>query len=289
MRYLFEKQESLNNPVDSFLYDASEREFPVKLHWHFYAEFIFALKGTLDVNADGVLYKLKEGEMIVLYPSSVHSISSSDKTPPVFAGLKLDLNKYPGSRFYAPSTADIFKYAKANHMPIVFGKKDAEQIHCEEIFRHCIDEMEHYYYGTDVMLKAEVYRLIFGIVRKWIDAGLNMSDCPIPPRDSYGIENISEYIDMHLHENIKVRDIAEKCHISYSGFASKFREHYGMSCKDYIERMRLYKAEEYLLYTDMVVGEISQKTGFSDSSHFIRSFKNYKGLTPKQFRVQRKR
>ena len=62
-----------------------------------------------------------------------------------------------------------------------------------------------------------------------------------------------------------------------------------MSCKEYIEQMRIFKAEEFLLFTDYDLNYISQETGFSDCSHMIKSFKAIRGVTPKQFRLNRKR
>ena len=94
---------------------------------------------------------------------------------------------------------------------------------------------------------------------------------------------------MHLQDNLKVKDLAAVCHISYSGFAGKFKEQYGMSCKEYIERMRMFKADEYLLFTDMDISEISRLTGFNDSSHFIHAFRRYKGITPKRYRLMRQK
>ena len=79
---------------------------------------------------------------------------------------------------------------------------------------------------------------------------------------------------------------SEKCNMSYSGFAAKFHDLYGMTCKEYIEKMRIFKAEEYLLFTDNDLAFISEKTGFADTSHFIRIFKKHRGITPKQFRKQ---
>ena len=115
-------------------------------------------------------------------------------------------------------------------------------------------------------------------------------DCaPAPGRGVslvYGIENIAEYIDSRLEEKIRVDEIAKICHMSYSGFAAKFREQYGMSCKEYIERMRIFKSEEYLLFTDHDLTYISRLTGFADCSHFIRTFRKYRGMTPKQFRMK---
>ena len=289
MHYLFEKQDSLNTPIECFIFDASKGIFPVRPHWHYFAEFIFMLRGSAEMTSDDRAYIVHEGDLIFFHPSSVHSIFSADGNCPLYAVFKFDLLKFPSIASYAPSSADIFRYARSNNMRIHFDRTLADSIKCKDIFTDCINEINNYQYGSDVIVRSQIYRLIFGIVRQWISAGLDISECPVSANSPYGIENITEYIDSHLEESIKVGDIADECHLSYSGFAAKFREQYGVSCKEYIERMRIFKAEEYLLFTDYDLSFISQQTGFSDCSHFIRSFKKYRGITPKQFRLQKKR
>ena len=289
MSSLFEKQDSLNSPIETFIFDTEKMSFPVKPHWHYFAEFIYVINGKAAVTCDGIQYDVSEGEFIILYPSAVHSIMSIDGKPILFAGLKFDPAKFQNSSSYAPSVTAVFRYARSKDMQIHFSSSESEKLNCREIFFDCVKETEHYLYGRDIILRAQIYRLIFGIVRKWIASGLDINGCPASSADVFGIENIAEYIDSCLDENIRVTDIADKCHMSYSGFAVKFREQYGMSCKEYIERMRIFKAEEYLLFTDHDLTFISQQTGFSDCSHFIRSFKRQRGLTPKQFRMSKKR
>jgi YesN/AraC family two-component response regulator len=61
---------------------------------------------------------------------------------------------------------------------------------------------------------------------------------------------------------------------------------YGVSCKEYIECFRIFKVEDFLLFTDFDLTYISQETGYSDCSHMIKQFKKYRGITPKQFRLK---
>lgn len=288
MSSLFERQDSLNSPIETFIFDTEKRDFPVKQHWHYFAEFIYILKGRAEVTCDGRAYTVSEGELIIFYPSSVHSIFSADGSPVLFAGIKFDSAKFQNISSYVPSVTAILRYARTKDMQIHFNAEQAGTLHSREIFSDCIRETEQCLYGRDIMLRSQIYRLILGIVRQWISLGLDINSCPMSSTEIYGIENIAEYIDRRLEENIRVADIAEKCHMSYSGFTAKFREQYGMNCKEYIERMRIFKAEEYLLFTDHSLMYISQQTGFSDCSHFIRCFKKHIGLTPKQFRLSKK-
>lgn len=286
MSSLFEKQDSLNSPIETFMFDSVKNPLPVKQHWHYFAEFLYIVRGTAAVTCGDLSYSVTAGELIIIYPSAVHSIYSAGSEPLQFIGIKFDPVTFPNTSSYAPSVTAVFRYARANNMQIHFTREQAEALNCREIFSDCLKETEQFLYGMDIMLRANIYKTIFGIIRLWVDAGLDMNRCPVNSADIYGIENIAEYIDKRLEENIRVTDIAEKCHMSYSGFAAKFREQYGMSCKEYIERMRIFKSEEYLLFTDHDLTFISQQTGFSDCSHFIRTFRKYRGQTPKQFRVK---
>lgn len=288
MSSLFEKQDSLNSPIETFIFDTEKMNFPVRQHWHYFTEFIYLLKGRAVITCDGRSYIVSEGELIIFYPSSVHSIDSADNSPVLFAGIKFDPAKFQNTSSYVPSVTAILRYARTKDMQIHFNARQAEMLHSREIFSDCVRETGQCLYGRDIMLRAQIYRLILGIVRQWISLGLDINSCPISPTEIYGIEDIAEYIDRRLEENIRVADIAEKCHMSYSGFAAKFREQYNMSCKEYIERMRIFKAEEYLLFTDHNLTFISLQTGFADCSHFIRCFKKHTGLTPKQFRLSKK-
>ncbi len=101
---------------------------------------------------------------------------------------------------------------------------------------------------------------------------------------SLSFYHILEYIDIHSAEKLEVSDLASRCHLSYSHFARLFRDNYGRSCKEYINYIRLNKADELLMHTNYDISYIASRTGFFDSSHFIKAYKEWKGITPKQQR-----
>ncbi len=288
MSGLFEKSDSLNTPIECFVFDAGQNIFPVKPHWHYFAEFIYMLDGRAEMRCGDCSYILNKGETIIFHPSAVHSIYPADSCLPVYAVLKFDINRFNLTPAYAPKLRDIFKYAEKNGMKILFNREVSEKIECGRIWTACLSEFNNYKYGRDLVLQANIYELLMNIIRLWLADGMIIDSRLIPRAEDYVIENITEYIDLFLSENLRAADIAEQCGLSYSCFAKKFREQYGMSCKQYIERMRLYKAEEFLVFTDFDLNYISQETGFSDCSHLIKSFKKYKGVTPKQFRTSRR-
>lgn len=288
MHYLFEKNDSLNTPVECFVFDASCEYFPVKSHWHYFEEIIYMLEGSAEMYSNEKKYILNEGDMIFFHSKAVHSIYANGGGALKYAVLKFDINRFTMTSDYAPRLRDIFKCAEKNNADIFFESADTVKMDCGRIFSSCIKEMKTQNYGYDLVLDMHIYNLMMNIIRKWLEKGLVIDGKSFSDTDEYDIDTVTEYIDEHIQENIKVSELAAMCGMSYSGFAAKFSRLYGMSCKEYMERIRIFKAEEFLRFTDLDLTYISQETGFCDCSHMIKSFKRIRGTTPKQFRMNLK-
>ncbi len=286
MSYLFEKADSLNTPIECFIFNASKESFPVRPHWHYFCEIIYILEGCANMQYNDTLYSLQKGDMILFHPRTIHSITAENAGSLKYVVLKFDINKFNISSPYAPKLRTIFKQAEQQQINVFFDAKQAIQLNAPFLFQNCLSEIQDRHYGYDLMLQNHIYSLLMNIVRHWLTCGfvIQMDTA----ESDYDIDSITEYIDACMGEELRVTDVAAKCNMSYSNFAKKFQENYGMSCKEYIERMRIFKVEEFLLFTDHPLNYICQETGFSDCSHLIKSFKHYRGVTPKQFKLSHK-
>lgn len=285
MLNLYEESDLLHNPFECFYCDSKYAIFPISPHWHYYMELVFVLKGTVNVHVENKEYIVSEGEMIVLHPKLVHAFYLINNQPVSMAGIKLDINSMTFTSSYSPRLSSIFHLAQKKKESILIDKKYVEEEQIKAIFHNCISETENNKYGYDIIIFGHLYHLLILIIRYWQNTGFTIDAKTFSEEENYDIFNILPYISNHLDSNLRVNDIAASCGLSYSYFAKKFLEVYGKSCKEYIEDMRIYKAEELLLFTDFDLSYISQLTGFSDCSHLIKSFKQHKNITPKQFRM----
>ena len=62
----------------------------------------------------------------------------------------------------------------------------------------------------------------------------------------------------------------------------------GAGTKEYITRIRLDKAKSLIENTDLSIAEISDMTGFTSQSYFSTAFKNFTGMTPSQYKKQKR-
>lgn len=285
MNQLFEYGDIINNPMECFYFDSEHNSFPVHAHWHYYMEIIYMLEGVADITADAESYRLFPGDMILFHPQAVHAIDA--EVPVRYAVLKFDvniMNSFPNS---ALKFRYIFRHAKANDMTVFFPADIFPAGLISSLFEKCIYEMHHQSYGSNQLIQTKINELLIEIIRFWIREGFFMENASFHEED-YTIYTITEFIDKHLDSGLTVPDVAKACNMSYSYFAKKFPTVYGKTCKEYMEELRLYKVEEYLLFTNFDLNYIAQETGFSDCSHMIKSFKKRHSLTPKQYRDTRR-
>ena len=286
MYFLYEEGDVLNRPVECFYFDTDSRFFPIRPHWHFYMELIYMMEGSAEMTCGSEKYTASKGDMVLFHPKAVHSISSPDGSFARYAVIKLDISRMSLTTSYAPKQRSIFRSAEKKGMNIYFPASEAAGFDAERVFLNCVSEMHRQSYGFDLMIRTDLYGLLLGIIRCWQSHGFSVDSEAYTEDSRYDIYNITEYIDEKLSEGVQVSDVAARCGMSYSYFAKKFLSVYGKTCKEYIEEMRIIKAEEFLVFTDFDLNRISQETGFSDCSHLIKSFKKLRGTTPKQFRMK---
>lgn len=60
-----------------------------------------------------------------------------------------------------------------------------------------------------------------------------------------------------------------------------------MTIHQYILQRRIYEAKKMLIDTKISINDLAQQVGFSTASNFIRCFKKYVNMTPKQYRDEK--
>ncbi|MBO5209023.1 MAG: AraC family transcriptional regulator [Lachnospiraceae bacterium] len=291
MNYLYESADILNSPYEAFLFDTACEIFPIKPHWHYFVEIIYMIEGTSFVESNQKEYYVSEGDLILFHARDVHAIYAASSNPLKYLVLKFDINRLSINSSYTPKLSAILQFArKSEQADIVFPAHRLQNLPIRERFETCIREIDTKDYGYDVRIHGEISSLLIEMIRIWQADGLHIKELfSIGSETESSIQNITEYIDNHSNESLRVEELAAMCHMSYSHFAKCFKELYGRSCKDYIELIKIEKGEELLLFTDSSLSEISQETGFSDCSHFIKTFRKWKDITPGQYRLQQRR
>lgn len=90
-------------------------------------------------------------------------------------------------------------------------------------------------------------------------------------------------IDRNLATGITASDIYSIAGLSSTSVERVFREKFNMPVISYIQMKRMEKATDLLRTTQMLTKEIAAAVGFASPQYFCRAFKDYHGMSPKEF------
>ena len=94
-----------------------------------------------------------------------------------------------------------------------------------------------------------------------------------------------QYIHRHFDESdMSLSGAAEVIGVSPNHLSRIFSQKTGNTFIEYLTEVRMDKAKDLLLATDLPAAEIGMKVGYSDPHYFYYSFKKSQGMTPKEFR-----
>lgn len=98
------------------------------------------------------------------------------------------------------------------------------------------------------------------------------------------VQKCVDHIDKHLHESLRVEDLAKLCGLCTRSISRKFKEETGLSISDYISREKIQEAKYLLSNSDYTLAEISSCLQYNSQSYFTQKFKEACGVTPQKYR-----
>ncbi|WP_168118539.1 AraC family transcriptional regulator [Paenibacillus sp. HB172176] len=104
-------------------------------------------------------------------------------------------------------------------------------------------------------------------------------------RPSDGItEKILDYVRHHYDEDISLTVLSDLFGLPEAQISQLFRKQAGITFTEYVTSIRISRAKELLLATDMKVADIACRMRYNNAQNFIRVFKRVTGVTPGEFR-----
>ncbi len=240
------------------------QKFPNHFHEHYVIGFIEGGKRYLWCKSGE--YELSRGDLILFNPRDNHYC-----TP--LAGQALDY--------------------RAINISIATMKKAVSEVICKDFIPHFKQNVLHQsditcalsdvydaVVGNEPKLQKEeaFFFLIEQLVREYGEP-VRESDHLTPNTQ---IKMLCAYMEEHFSENITLDELLSMTNLSKSYLLRSFTKQVGVSPYRYLQTIRLNKAKKFL-EAGMMPIEASLAAGFSDQSHFTNYFKEFIGLTPKQY------
>lgn len=169
---------------------------------------------------------------------------------------------------------------------------------CEETSRQFMEEMKNInIYENSIQLQnlTQYLTAVFPICMNQLSSPDDFStyfrkltDSLLNPKKTqeFDIKQILSYIQQHYAEDISINALASEFHISPNYLSSRFRKETGIRFTDYLTNLRMSRASQLLVETNLQIKEIASLIGYYTTSHFIRTFVKTRGITPAEYRSQ---
>lgn len=248
----------------------------IDLHSHNEFEFIFVLEGSIDVYIENEVYSLKESDVILINAYEIHSIKQIEEKNMILV-LKVDPDFYN-------DCFPRFKNLRFHCKSIPYDSLEIEKF---DIIRSYISNI-----ALNIIKKNKGYELMVGSYLYLLgDHLLNNYSHEVVDikkhdnnRDITRINNIINYINKNLSRNITLKEIAEKYHLNYHFLSHFIKDKIGMSFQEYLNKIRLDRAENMLANSNSNISDIAISTGFSSTSYFNKLFKKKYKCSPSEYR-----
>ncbi len=104
--------------------------------------------------------------------------------------------------------------------------------------------------------------------------------------NSYVVTQIQEYIAAHIYEKINIKRMSEELSYSPAYLGKVFQNEKNLSINEFINKVKIRKAQKMILETDASLNMISDTLGFSSVQYFCLVFKKVSGLPPGEYRME---
>lgn len=102
-------------------------------------------------------------------------------------------------------------------------------------------------------------------------------------KSPFWVKSLQELLNDCWNENPNLQDLAQVLQLNPITISKHFPKYFGCTLGEYMRRIKIDRSLSLIQSKNSNLTEIGFQCGFSDQSHFIRTFKNQTGFLPKQF------
>lgn len=124
-------------------------------------------------------------------------------------------------------------------------------------------------------------------IKKMLTAVLdNVRNTDRPAVYSDAVSQVIAMVDDDYREELNLKTIAEALHLNVVYLGQLFKKETNRSFSQYLNQIRIKKAQQLLLHSTQTISEIADAIGYNNTNYFSKMFKKLNGITPKEFRDQ---
>ena len=243
-----------------------------RLHFHDHCELLLPLVSPGNIFVSDQVYPLRRGTLYLIGENTLHRTMAEG----FHARYVLHISRKSLAQLSTPQTDLTQLCASSFRRAELRGGEMTEVI---ELFQALERNKHDGSFGSDMRQMVALLNLLIRLAPTLSAATAGES---IYNKDFLRVAPILDYIRDNLDQPLTLDQIAGQFYISKHYLCRIFKSATGFSVMEYIIYSRVLKARQ-LLQEGLSVQQAGELSGFSDNSHFIRTFGHLTGLTPGRY------
>ena len=243
-----------------------------RLHFHDHCELLLPLTSPGNIFVNGQVYPLRRGTLYLIGENTLHRTMAEG----FHARYVLHISRKSLAQLSTPQTDLTQLCASSFRRAELRGGEMTEVI---ELFQALERNKNDGSFGSDMRQMVALLNLLIRLAPTLSAATAGES---IYNKDFLRVAPILDYIRDNLDQPLTLDQIAGQFYISKHYLCRIFKSATGFSVMEYIIYSRVLRARQ-LLQEGVSVQRAGELSGFSDNSHFIRTFGHLTGTSPGRY------
>lgn len=245
----------------------------IRLHTHEAHELYFLVSGQRRYFIGQRIYDVSPGDLVIIPKNELHKTTS-----PGTEGYNryVLFVEHENLRPLAESLGqDVFRELMDSgciHLP----QRAADQILSD------LEQLEQEYDPASAYAQAFAAHMVYDILLCALRYGKKKKNCTGEGVDK--IQDVAQYISTHYREELTLQSVAEMVFMEHTYFSKRFKQLTGFGFHEYLTQTRIREAELLLESTDLSMGQIAERCGFSGSNYFGDVFRRWHGISPSEYK-----
>lgn len=263
-------------PYTQYFIHKPRKAFHVPVHWHDEVEMIYVKKGRITISIQEELFHATSGNLFFVNSGELHFMETDDMSVEYYTILfPLEFVSFQSEDATEESVFLPLRQKQLLFPIEITGSKRERFI---EWLEQMIRANEEKTVGFEIRTRIFLLQIIEDLVKEGAFKSAEYLNSNHLQRD------LITFVQKHYTEKITLALLAKEFHLSEKYISWYFKEHFSIGFMQYVVHLRMLKAKDMLVTTDLPITEIAMSCGYPSVNLFIRNFKEAHGVTPLQYR-----
>lgn len=228
-------------------------------------QLLYGVDGKADNIMNGVKYPLGKGDIYIIRPGAVRALQPSKHDP--YVGITISFH-------FGRSKSPIEFMFEDDYMK---GSDPDGSLLGKLI--PLIQAIQQHTLTSNMLAQGLLLQILHDVANHNPVDGTAKQTAKINAK----MVKICNYIKENYSTTIRLDTLSEMTGLSRNYIIRQFRKCYGMTPSDYLATIRIEKAKQLALETDLSISEIANRVGYTELHSFSRMFKKRMGISLSQF------